>query len=171
MWHFSWYLNPDWTIQCTGDPIWCNVLKVAFSAEIASVTRSSNDTANLQQVFLWTSLETLLSPRHCVEKQTSLRKWQIWWIFLAWSRISIVSSNTCHLCSNLELLHGGWCGGRWAGFPCYPSAIEHVRQETEHLSLLPSTTLRWWGLKEFLHWLSCGSEKKPVQEFAVKQWQ
>lgn len=143
MWHSSWCLNPDWTIHCTGDLIWYNVLKVAFSAEVASVIRSSNYTANHQQVLLWTPLETLLSSRHYGEKQTSVSKWQIWWILLAWSRISIVSLNTCHLCSNLELLHGGWCGGRWTGFPCSPSAIEHVRQETEHLSLLPSTTLRW----------------------------
>lgn len=63
-----------------------------------------------------------------------VNKRQIQWIPLAWSRINIVSLNTCSLCSNLALIYGGWCRGKRTGFACSPAAIAPVRQETEHPS-------------------------------------
>lgn len=70
MWHSLWCLIPDWTTHCSDNPLGHNVLEVAFSAEVPSVTKGSNWTANHLQVFLQTSLGTSLVPRHYGEEQT-----------------------------------------------------------------------------------------------------
>lgn len=70
VWHSLWSLIPDRTAHCTDSPLGHNVLKMAFTAEVPSVTKGSNWTANYLQVLLQTSLGTSLLPRHYGEEQT-----------------------------------------------------------------------------------------------------
>lgn len=51
-------------------PLGHDVLKVAFSVEVPSVTKGSNWTASLLQVFLQTPLGTSLLPRLYGDEQT-----------------------------------------------------------------------------------------------------
>lgn len=135
MWHSLWCLIPDWAAHCTDNPLGPQCMKVAFSAEVPSVTKGSNWTANHLQVSLQTPLGMSLLPRHYGEEQTyQLTDDKCWkqdkyCVFkylpcVFWVGVDIWSMVLREMSWHCMLSHSHW--------PC-----------EEHPSASPSETQRW----------------------------